>query len=84
MAENIPEITVIPAQGTYLQWWDCRGLGLSMGELEKFMHDAGLWLDEGYIFGQGGEGFERINLACSRVTLEKTMARLLAAVQKIR
>ena len=84
MAEHIPEITVIPAQGTYLQWWDCRGLGLSMGELEKFMHDAGLWLDEGYIFGQGGEGFERINLACSRVTLEKTMARLLAAVQKIR
>lgn len=83
MAENIPQITVIPAEGTYLQWWDCRSLGLELNALEKFMHDAGLWLDEGYIFGAGGEGFERINLACSRVTLEKAMARLLKAVKEL-
>lgn len=81
IAEHIPEITVVPAQGTYLQWWDCRGLGLSTEKLAEFMHNAGLWLDEGCIFGKGGEGFERINLACSRVTLERTMDRLLQAVQ---
>ena len=82
--EHIPEITVIPPQGTYLQWWDCRGLRLSTQEQEQFMHDAGLWLDEGYIFGRGGEGFARINLACSRITLERTMQRLLDAVIKLR
>lgn len=83
MAAHIPQITVHPAQGTYLQWWDCRGLGMDTARQEDFFRSAGLYLDEGYIFGKGGEGFARINLACSRVTLEKTMARLKAAVDAL-
>ena len=43
---------------------------------------AGLWLDEGYIFGTGGEGFERFNLAIPRSVLEDACQRLLKAFGK--
>jgi putative C-S lyase len=75
MEENIPEIKPIRMEGTYLQWFDCRGLGMTYQELEHFMtQEAMLFLDEGYIFGHAGEGFERINLACPRHILEKALA----------
>lgn len=83
MAANIPEIAVYPLEGTYLQWWDCRGLGMDYKELEHFMkHNAHLILDEGYIFGETGKGFERINLACPAHVLQAALERLSDALQK--
>lgn len=74
MEENIPEIKSVRMEGTYLQWFDCRGLGMTYQELEHFMtQEAMFFLDEGYIFGHAGEGFERINLACPRHVLEKAL-----------
>lgn len=81
--KNIPEIRPIRLEGTYLQWFDCRGLGMTYKELEHFMtHEAMLFLDEGYVFGHGGEGFERINLACPRHVLEKALTRLKKSLDK--
>lgn len=81
MAEKLPQIKVYPLQGTYLQWWDCRALGMNKEELEEFMQKkAYLFLDEGYLFGEAGEGFERINLACPRRVLAEALERLKAAV----
>ncbi len=49
-------------------------------ELEKFMMDeALLFTDEGYLFGESGQGFERINLACPTWVLEEALNRLDAA-----
>lgn len=85
MAENFPEIRVFPLEGTYLLWMDMRALGMTHRELEVMMkQDAGLYLDEGYIFGQSGRGFERINIACARTTLESAMARFKDAVLRKR
>lgn len=72
MARNLPEIVVYPMEGTYLQWWDCRGLGMDYKELEHFMrHEAFVFMDEGTVFGETGKGFERMNLACpSKVLLD--------------
>lgn len=85
MAEHFPEITVFPLEGTYLLWVDCRALGMTHLELEKLMkEEAGLWLDEGYIFGPAGRGFERFNIACSPVTVRRSMERFKAAVEKQR
>lgn len=82
---NIPEIKVVDLEGTYLQWLDCRGLGLDHIELEELMvKKAYLFLDEGYVFGKCGEGFERINIACPTWVLEQALDRLLAAVSEIR
>ncbi|MDR0640861.1 MAG: pyridoxal phosphate-dependent aminotransferase, partial [Treponema sp.] len=83
IARRIPGITVFPMEGTYLQWWDCRGLGMDYQELENFMiNDAQLFLDEGYVFGECGRGYERINLACPAAVLKEALERLALALEK--
>lgn len=84
MAENFPEIQVIPLEGTYLLWLDMRALGMTHVELKQMLENAGLYLDNGEMFGPAGRGFQRINLACARTTLEKAMARFKHAVEEVR
>ena len=82
--EKLPQIKVIEPEGTYLIWLDFRELGLEFKDLEKFMRGkAKLALDEGYIFGKGGEGFERINIACPKSTLEQALNRITEAIGNI-
>ena len=80
--QHLPEIKVFDLQGTYLQWLDFNPLGMSKEELEEFMHkDALLFLDEGYIFGPEGDGYERINLACPTKVLMDGLERLVRALR---
>ena len=79
----LPGIKPVELEGTYLQWLDCRALGMDAKALEKFMQEKALWFtDEGYIFGTGGEGFERINLACPTWVLRKALERLRDALER--
>lgn len=79
--KRIPSVKVIRPEGTYLVWMDFRSLGLNAQQLENLMlNTAKVWLDEGYIFGEGGEGFERINIACPRAILAEGLRRIEAAV----
>lgn len=79
--ENLPEIKLIEPEGTYLIWLDCRSLGLSDEKLQNLIETkAKLWLDEGYVFGAGGSGFERINIACPRATLKIALENLKKAI----
>ena len=80
--EELPEIKPFELMGTYLLWLDCRALGLDKEALEKRMVEHDLFFDEGYLFGEEGAGFERINLACPPEVLEKALARLKAAVRQ--
>lgn len=73
---NLPKVKVYPLQGTYLTWLDFRSYGYNFKDLEKKMINADLYLDEGYIFGQEGEGFERINIACPTSVLLEALERL--------
>jgi len=83
--QHIPELKVVPLEGTYLVWIDCRELGLDAKELEHLMQkEAKVALDEGYIFGKSGEGFTRINIACPQSTLEEGLRRIEKAVKSIR
>ncbi|MDA8424814.1 MAG: pyridoxal phosphate-dependent aminotransferase [Treponema sp.] len=78
---EIPAIKVYDLEGTYLQWMDFRGLGLDKDSLERLLHEkAELFFDEGYVFGEEGAGFERMNLACPRSTLMAALGRLRAVV----
>lgn len=82
--EQLPQLKVRELQGTYLIWIDCRALEMDRHRLERFMQDkAFLFLDEGYIFGDAGDGFERINLACPTKVLEKALQRLKKAVDEL-
>lgn len=80
----LPQIKVIPLEGTYLQWLDCRALGMRGKELETFMQEkAELFFDEGYIFGEEGDGFERWNLACPTKYIQEGLERLRKAVEAL-
>ena len=83
LRDHLPEITMIEPEGTYLVWLDLRKLGLNAKEQKQLIvHRAKLWLDTGTLFGQGGEGFERINIACPRKTLQEAMQRLERAIHQ--
>jgi cystathionine beta-lyase len=74
LARRLPGARVFPLEGTYLAWVDMRDLGLGDGELKRrILEQARVWLDDGPMFGTGGEGFQRINLACPRCTLEHAL-----------
>lgn len=81
LKKNLPQITLIEPQGTYLIWLDFRSLGLSEEQLEDLIvNKAKLWLDSGAIFGAVGKGFERINIATSRSVLKEALDRIRDAV----
>lgn len=83
ISEHIPQIKVVPPQGTYLVWLDCRKLGLGKSELKRLMlESARVYLDEGYIFGAEGEGFERMNIACPRTILSEALERIRKALER--
>jgi len=75
--ENLPGVSMIDTEGTYLLWLDFRGTEISAHDLnDRIINEAKLWLDDGRIFGSQGEGFQRINVACPRVILEEALNRI--------
>jgi len=79
--QKIPGITVIKPQATYLLWLDCRALGLDDMTLRDFMRQkARVGLDDGFLFGAGGSGFQRMNIACPRGILKEALHRIEIAV----
>ena len=69
---------MVPAQGTYLVWIDCRALGLTDEELKIVMTEiAGIAPSMGSGFGLEGSGFIRLNLGCPRSYLEQAIKGLL-------
>lgn len=84
LSEKLPQIKLVEPEGTYLVWLDFNELGLSEKELEDLIiNKAGLWLDEGIMFGAGGEGFQRINIASPRVILEQALTQLEQAINSL-
>lgn len=78
--KELPAIKVYDLEGTYLMWFDFNGLGMNYKELERINHEeAKLFLDEGYMFGERGKGFERWNIACPTRYITKALERLKAA-----
>ena len=78
---NIPQIKVSIPDSTYLLWLDCRNLNLDGDDLvDFFVNKARLALNDGRLFGDGGDGYMRINIACPRRILEKALYQLENAV----
>ena len=80
--ENLPGVKMTEHEGTYLVWLDFNGTGLTVKELDDLIiNKARLWLDSGHIFGAVGDGFQRINVACPRSTLQTAMERIAEALR---
>ncbi len=82
--KNLPQIKFIEPDGTFLVWLDFRALGLSHDELIDLIEKkARLWLDDGAMFGEEGEGFQRVNIASPLCVIEEAMQRLKTAVDAL-
>ena len=77
METELPFLKVLPLEATYLVWVDFSGTGRSsemiVGELLK---EEKLWVNEGTMYGQSGEGFLRINIACPRQLLKEGLNKI--------
>ena len=81
LSRNIPQIKPIRPQATFLVWLDCSGLGLDHERLvDLFVNKAHLALNDGEMFGLGGEGFMRLNTGTPRAILAKALEQLKEAV----
>lgn len=78
---HLPQIKVIRPESSFVIWMDFRALGLNPEELRDLLwNKAKVALALGEEYGVLGEGFERINIACSRKTLTCALERIAAAV----
>ncbi|NDW17833.1 putative C-S lyase [Dysgonomonas sp. 216] len=83
LKKNIPQIKAIIPQASFLLWLDCRELNLPQSELVSlFVNDAKLALNDGTMFGEGGEGFMRMNMGSPRSIIEQAFANLAKAINK--
>ena len=84
LREELPQVTALPLEGTYLMWVDCRAArhegeplpGFSERFANHLRFNAKLVLSTGTIYGADAEGFERLNIACPRATLTEALGRL--------
>ena len=84
LKERIPAIGMIRPQASYLIFLDCRRLGLPQPELVNlFVDKAHLALNDGTMFGRGGEGFMRLNVGCPRSVLRRALEQLEEAVSHL-
>ena len=79
---NLPAIRLIQPEGTYLLWLDCRELRMNDAELcEFFIKLARVGMNPGTVFGQGGSGFMRLNIASPRSVIADALERIAHALK---
>jgi len=78
--QHLPRIKLIEPEGTYLVWLDCREMGLSDTQLKHFfVHEAGLGLSPGTMFGEQGSGFMRMNIGVPHSVIAQALENIAAA-----
>jgi cystathionine beta-lyase len=74
---ELPQVMLVPSQATYLLWLDCRQISFYSSDMCDYLaKNSGLLLSGGNVYGESGNGFLRMNIACSKIQLEKGLSRL--------
>ncbi|MDU6659832.1 MAG: PatB family C-S lyase [Capnocytophaga sp.] len=82
--ENIPQLKVIIPQASYLVFIDFSALQLNQKDIVALCTNrAHLALNDGSIYGEEGNGYMRINLACPRSVVRQALAQLKDAITSI-
>ncbi len=82
---EIPDISLVDGDATYLLWIDISKLGKSSDEVAHFLRrETGLYITEGLEYGEAGRYFLRMNVACSRTTLEDGLSRLKKGIELLK
>ena len=85
LRRNIPEVHAVKPQASFLVWLDFSELGLPHDRLvDMLVNDARLAMNDGAMFGRGGELHMRMNVGTQRSVVAEAMNRLKAAMDKVR
>lgn len=80
----MPQYSVLPLEGTYLVWIDCRASGIGSDAITlRLQKEQKLLVNSGTMYGPGGEGFIRLNIACPRILLADGLERILKYIRSI-
>ena len=75
--ERLPQYPVLPLEGTYLVWIDCSASGINSDAVAlRLQEQQHLMVNSGTMYGPGGEGFIRLNIACPRALLADGLERM--------
>lgn len=81
LKRELPQVSAVEPEGTFLMWLDFSKLGLSQAALrETIFCGAQVGLNDGTSFGDGGEGHMRINIGCPRSMVEEGISRIAAVL----
>ena len=81
---DIPGVSMIEPEGTFLLWLDFNELGLLPDDLTGFLRNRAKWaVTRGPAFGAQGAGFIRLNIGCTRARLELALKQLGRAVAEL-
>lgn len=83
VARELPGLRFTPIEGTYLAWLDTAGSGIIGNPHEFFLREARVAMNDGAVFGAGGEGYVRLNLGCPRATLTEALERMREAMRRL-
>ena len=82
--KEIPEISVVKSDATYLLWLDISKTGMESTEVAaKIREKTGLFLTAGSIYGEAGRYFLRMNIACPKTLLEDGLNRLKKGIKNL-
>ncbi|MBO4993483.1 MAG: aminotransferase class I/II-fold pyridoxal phosphate-dependent enzyme, partial [Alistipes sp.] len=85
LKENIPAIRAIKPEASFLVWLDLSGLGLEHHEvIDLITNGAKLAVNDGAMFGPGGEQHVRLNVGTQRAVLEQALRQLKMAIDKLK
>ena len=77
---HLPRVEWFPPEATYLAWLDCSALKLEQSAQKLFLDEGRVAFNEGAHFGDGGDGFVRLNFGTSRAIVSEIVARMAAAL----
>ncbi len=77
--KNLSHLPVTRLEATYLVWVDCTALKLTSKQIaDSLLSHEKLWINEGTLYGDAGEGFIRINIATPRQNLIQGLEKIRA------
>jgi len=85
LKEEIPKLTFINPEATYLAWIDISDLPFSMQQLQKVLvgkNDVAIM--NGKVYGGNGELFLRLNVGCPRSKLKEGLKQLKISIEYLK
>ena len=84
LKRRMPKVKMTVPEGTYIIWMDFSGYGISDEEVHRRIYsEANVLLEDGFRFGDGGSGFQRMCIPSPRPVIEEAFERIAKAFKDL-